>query len=90
MALQPLVVAALFLVPMVGAVAAFASIVGLAVALPVATILSIGSGPDARVGAPLLGTLVAGGYLVGLAWGAQALWRARARPATPGGADPGT
>ncbi|HET7829258.1 MAG TPA: DnaJ domain-containing protein [Candidatus Limnocylindrales bacterium] len=88
MALQPVVVAALFLLPAAAAVAAFASLVGLAVALPSAAVLSIGSGPDGRVGAPLLGTLVAGGYLVGLAWGAQALWRARGDgddAAPPGG-----
>jgi hypothetical protein len=53
-------------------------------------VLSIGSGPNGRVGAPLLGTLVAAGYLVGLAWGAQALWRARGDAAPPGGEGTGT
>jgi curved DNA-binding protein CbpA len=90
MALQPLLIAVLFLLPAAAAVAAFASIIGLAVALPAAAVLSIGSGPNGRVGAPLLGTLVAAGYLVGLAWGAQALWRARGDAAPPGGEGTGT
>jgi hypothetical protein len=76
LAVQPLVVAGLFVVAPAAAVAAFATIVALAVALPVAAILSVGTGPDARVGAGLLGFTVAGAYLVGLAWGTHAVWRA--------------
>jgi hypothetical protein len=87
---QPLVVAALFAVAPAAAVAAFAGIVALAVALPVAAILSVGSGPDARVGAGLLGVAVAGAYLVGLAWGTHAVWRAPRDAGTAGGAGPGT
>jgi curved DNA-binding protein CbpA len=90
MAIQPLVVVALFLVPPAAAVAAFASIVGLSVALPVAAVLSIGSGPDARVGGPILGVLVAAGYLVGLAWGANAVWRTPDDDGMRGGAGLGT
>src|SRR5215218_2074686 len=75
LAAQPLVVAALFLVAPAAAVAAFAGIVALAVALPVAAVLSIGTGPEGRVGAPILGVVVAAAYLVGLAWGANAVWR---------------
>jgi curved DNA-binding protein CbpA len=92
LAVQPLVVAGLFAVAPAAAVAAFASIVALAVALPVAAILSVGSGPDARVGAGLLGFAVAGAYLVGLAWGTHAVWRAprNADDGIAGGASPGT
>ena len=94
LAVQPLVVAGLFAVAPAAAVAAFASIVALAVALPVAAILSVGSGPDARVGAGLLGFTVAGAYLVGLAWGTHAVWRtpheSRGDADEAGGASPGT
>jgi curved DNA-binding protein CbpA len=80
--LQPLVVGALFLAAPAAAVAAFAGIVALATALPVAAVLSVGSGPDSRVGAPVLGVIVAVAYLVGLAWGIRAVWRAPAEPGT--------
>jgi hypothetical protein len=85
LAVQPLVVAGLFVVPPAAAVAAFAAVVALAVALPVTAVLSVGSGPDARVGAPVLGALVAVAYLVGLAWGANAVWRSPAPPVDGGG-----
>ncbi len=90
LAVQPLVVAGLFAVAPAAAVAAFASIVALAVALPVAAILSVGSGPDSRVGAGLLGFAAAGAYLVGLAWGTHAVWRAPRGADPTGGASPGT
>jgi curved DNA-binding protein CbpA len=90
LAVQPLVVAGLFAVAPAAAVAAFASIVALAVALPVAAILSVGSGPDSRVGAGLLGFAAAGAYLVGLAWGTHAVWRAPRDADATGGASPGT
>jgi hypothetical protein len=92
LAVQPLVVAGLFALAPAAAVAAFASIVALAVALPVAAILSVGSGPDARVGAGLLGFTVAGAYLVGLAWGTHAVWRAPrdTDAGGSGGTSPGT
>jgi curved DNA-binding protein CbpA len=90
LAVQPLVVAGLFAVAPAAAVAAFASIVALAVALPVAAILSVGSGPDARVGAGLLGIAVAGAYLAGLGWGTHAVWRATDDAGAAGGASPGT
>ena len=87
LAVQPLVVMGLFAVAPAAAVAAFAAIVALAVALPVAAILSVGSGPDSRVGAGLLGFAVAGAYLVGLAVGTNAVWRA---PRQAGGDPPGS
>ena len=90
LAVQPLVIAGLFAVAPAAAVAAFAAIVALAVALPVAAILSVGSGPDSRVGAGLLGFAVAGAYLVGLAWGTHAVWRAPRDADAAGGASPGT
>jgi len=85
-AVQPLVIAGLFLLPPAAAVAAFATVVALAVALPVAAVLSVGTGPGSRVGAPVLGAFVVVAYLVGLAWGANAVWRAPAPPADDGGA----
>jgi hypothetical protein len=61
--------------PGCGAVGAFASLIALAVAVAVAAVLSVGSGPDARVGAGVLGTLVIAAYLVAVAAGLVALWR---------------
>ena len=90
LAVQPLVIAGLFAVAPAAAVAAFAAIVALAVALPVAAILSVGTGPGSRVGAGLLGLAAAGAYLVGLAWGTHAVWRAPRDADAAGGADPGT
>jgi curved DNA-binding protein CbpA len=72
---QPFVIAALVLVPAAAAVGAFASLIALAVAVAVAAVLSVGSGPDARVGAGVLGTLVIAAYLVAVAAGLVALWR---------------
>ncbi|HEX5829299.1 MAG TPA: DnaJ domain-containing protein [Candidatus Limnocylindrales bacterium] len=88
---QPLVIALLVLVPPAAAVTAFAGIVALATALPVAAVLAVGSGPESRVGAPVLGVIVAVAYLVGLMWGIHAAWRAPAgaRP-DAGGAPPGS
>ncbi|HEU0244262.1 MAG TPA: J domain-containing protein [Candidatus Limnocylindrales bacterium] len=82
---QPLVVAGLFLVPPAAAVAAFAAVLAFAVALPVAAVLSVGSLPESRVGAPVLGVLVAVAYVAGLAWGANAVWRAPGTPDDGGG-----
>jgi curved DNA-binding protein CbpA len=62
-AVQPIVIAVLFLVVPVAATAAFASLVALAVALPVAAVLSVGTDPGSRVGAPVLGVAVALAYL---------------------------
>ncbi len=80
MAVQPLVVAALFALPPAAAVAAFGSIVGLAVAVPVAAVLSVGTMPESRVGAPVLGVVVAVAYLVALVAGAIVVWRPRRAP----------
>jgi hypothetical protein len=49
-------------------------------------VLSVGTVPESRVGAPLLGAFVVVAYLVGLAWGAHAVWRAPAPPGGNGGA----
>ncbi len=75
--IQPLIVAALFLVPPATAVAAFASIIGLAVSVPVAAVLSVGTAPESRVGASILGVLVALAYLSALVGGSIVLWRPR-------------
>jgi len=72
-AIQPLIVAGLFLVPPAAAVAAFGSLVALATALPVAAVLSVGTVPESRVGAPVLGVLVIAAYLVALVAGARAI-----------------
>ncbi len=76
---QLLVIAALYAVPVVAAVAAFASLAALAVALPVAAILSVGSGPRAAGPAILLQIAVVVAYLAGFAGAAWRLWR-RPRP----------
>jgi hypothetical protein len=75
LAAQPLVVAALLLVPPAAAMGAFASLVALAVAIPLAAVLSVGSLPEQQAGAGVLGTLIAIAYLVALAAGIAAVWR---------------
>jgi hypothetical protein len=72
---QPLVIGALFLVPPAAAAAGFASLAALAVALPVTAILSVGTVPESRVGAPILGALAMIGYLVALVGGIASVWR---------------
>ncbi len=83
LAVQPLVIAGLFAVPPAAAVGAFATIVAFAVAVPVATILSVSPGPDGRVGTLLLGVAVTVGYFVAMIAGAIAVWRPRATPDRP-------
>ena len=73
---QPVVLVALFLVPPAAAVAAFASIAALGVALPFAAVLSVGSLPDSRSLSPVLGLVTAVAYFVALAIGIRAIWRA--------------
>ena len=73
---QPGVLVALFLVPPAAAAAAFASIAALGVALPFAAVLSVGSLPDSRSLSPVLGLVSAVAYLVALAIGIRAIWRA--------------
>lgn len=75
-AIQPLVVAALFLLPPAGALAAFGAIAALAAAVPLAAVLAVGTGPDAHAGAPVLGVLVLVAYLLALGGGGLSLWRA--------------
>ena len=82
-AVQPVVIVALFLVGPVAAMSAFGSIVALAVALPVAAVLAVGSGPGSRAGAPLLGAAIAVAWLVAVIAGVRGTWRAR-----PGGGRP--
>ena len=82
LAAQLLVLAVLYLVPLAAAVAAFASLGALAIALPVATILSVGSGPRAPATASLLALAVVVAYLVAFAGAAWRLWRP-ARPPDP-------
>jgi DnaJ-like protein len=72
---QPFVIAALFLVPPAAAAAAFASMVGLAVAVPVAAVLSVGTLPESHAGAPLLGAVVTVAYLVAFVAAAIVIWR---------------
>ncbi len=73
--IQPFIVAALFLLPSAAALAAFGSIIALAIAVPVTAVLSVGASPESRVGAPVLGVAVEAAYLVALAAGARSLWR---------------
>ena len=80
LAVQPLVVAALFALPPAAAVGAFATIVSFAVAVPVATVLSVGPGSSGKVGAILLGVAVTAAYFVAMVAGAIAIWRPRREP----------
>ncbi len=89
LAVQPLIVAALFAVPPAAAVGAFAAIAALAVAVPVAAVLSVSGAPGSRVGAALLGVSVTIAYFVAMVGGAIAVWRPR-RPDEDGGAAPGS
>ncbi len=80
LAVQPLLIAALFVLPPAAAVGAFATIVSFAVAVPVATVLSVGPGPSGKVGTLLLGVAVTAAYFVAMVGGAIAIWRPRRRP----------
>ena len=70
-------IAALFLVPPAAAVGAFATLVALAVAVPVATVLSVSPGPTGSVGTAILGVAVTVAYFVAMVAGAIAVWRPR-------------
>jgi curved DNA-binding protein CbpA len=76
---QPLVVAALALLPVLAAVAAFGSLASLAVAVPMAAILAVGTVPESRVGAPVLAAALVIAWASGVAAAARMLWR----PGTP-------
>jgi len=80
---QPLIVAALFAVPPATAVAAFASIAALAMALPAGAILSVGAMPRPVVEPTVLGIIVAATYVVAFGAAAVRLWGGPRR------ADPG-
>jgi hypothetical protein len=82
-AAQPLIVAALVLLPMLAAVAGFASVATLLVALPLAAALSAMVGPDVAVGRGVLVIAAISAYLVGLV--AAVVRGVRPRPH---GADP--
>jgi curved DNA-binding protein CbpA len=89
LAVQPLIVGALFAVPPAAAVGASAALIAFAVAVPVAAVLSVSGAPGSRVGAVLLGVAVTLAYLVAMVAGAITLWRPR--PADDDDADaPGT
>lgn len=77
LAVQPLVIAALFAVPPAAAVGAFATLVALAVAIAVATVLSVSPGPTGSVGTGILGVSVTVAYFVAMVGGAVAVWRPR-------------
>jgi curved DNA-binding protein CbpA len=77
LAVQPLVIAALFAVPPAAAVGAFAALVALAVAIAVATVLSVSPGPSGSVGTGILGVAVTVAYFVAMVGGAVAVWRPR-------------
>ena len=77
LAVQPLVIAALFLMPPAAAVGAFATLVVLAVAVVVATVLSVSPGPTGSVGTAILGVAVTVAYFVAMVGGAIAVWRQR-------------
>ncbi|HEY6569660.1 MAG TPA: hypothetical protein VIZ22_05190, partial [Candidatus Limnocylindrales bacterium] len=77
LAVQPLVIAALFAVPPAAAVGAFAALVALAVAIAVATVLSVSPGPSGGVGTGILGVAVTVAYFVAMVGGAVAVWRPR-------------
>ncbi len=77
LAVQPLIVGALFAVPPAAAVGASAALVALAVAVPVAAVLSVSGAPGSRVGEALLGIAVTVAYLVAMVWGAITVWRPR-------------
>jgi curved DNA-binding protein CbpA len=80
MAIQPLIVAGLILVPPAAALAAFGSIAALAVAVPVAAVLSVGTTSGSRAGAAVLGAVVLVAYLVALVAGGFSLWRPPREP----------
>ncbi len=63
---QPLVVAALFAMPVVTAVGAFASLAALAVAIPAAAILSVGAMPRPTVEPVVLGVVVGASWAIAL------------------------
>jgi DnaJ domain len=81
--LQPLVVAALYAVPVATAVGAFASLAALAVAIPAGAILAVGAMPRPSVEPVVLGAIVATTYVIALAAGAVRLWRGPAPTPRP-------
>ncbi len=79
---QPLVIAGLYAAPVLAAIVAFAALVAITVAIPVAAVLSVGSLPRAEVEAAVLAVLVLVAYVVGLIGAAIRLWN-RPRSADP-------
>ena len=74
-AVQPLILAGLFLAPPVAAVAASAALAALAVALPAGAILSVGALPRPVIEPTVLGVIVATTYGIAFAAGVVRLWR---------------
>ncbi len=81
LALNVAILLVLYALPPLAAVAAFASLGAIAVAIPVGLVLSVGSGPRTPETADLLRIAVAVAYLV--AFAGAAWWLAR-RPRAPG------
>ena len=73
-------VAVLVLVPAAAAATAFATLTALVVAVPVAAVLAVGTGPESRAGAPVLGAVVALAWVAGLV---AALWSLRRDESAP-------
>ena len=81
---QPLIIAALFALPVATAVAAFASLAALAASIPFGAVLSVGALPKPVIEPTILAVVVIATYAVALGAGAVRLWRRpRAPDATP-------
>jgi hypothetical protein len=77
---QPVLVAVLYALRELAAVAAFASLAALAAAVPVGVVLAVGAMPRPAVEPTVLATIVATVYVIALGAGAMRLWR---RPGHP-------
>jgi hypothetical protein len=80
---QPLVVAALYAVPVAAAVAAFASLAALAVAIPAGAVLAVGAMPKPAVEPAVLAAIVATTYVIALVAGVIRLWGHPGPPPRP-------
>jgi hypothetical protein len=81
---QPLIIGALFALPVVTGVAAFASLAALAASIPFGAVLSVGALPEPVIEPTILAVVVAATYTIALVAGAVRLWRRPRGPdATP-------
>jgi hypothetical protein len=71
---QPLIVAGLYLVPPAAAVAAFAALAALAIALPAGAVLSVGALPEPVIEPTVLGVIVAVTYVIAFIAAVVRLW----------------